>query len=274
MSNHNKAVRLFLEERSRDGLQYMDCPECGKAGKLMIGTADEGGHWYKCLSAGCATFGTTSGINTAPAKKTDLGGTRKLYQSYQNEDHYREYSDSEIAGHPLGERFSLSRRLVRTLTPGTLEGRAVQPIYTPRGDVRGYVLRSYDGKTPKSLLRPYRDFPVPMISWYTRTNYPKGDRAICIVEDQPSAVRLSPYFPSVALLGTSISEQGVEEILRSATVQGVVRICVILDMDAADQVIPLARKFSSKGVPIPMFGPDVKDMDTQTFDQLVRLIRG
>ena len=265
-----REVRLFVEQHARDGLLYMDCPECGKHNKLMVGPAEEGGHWYKCLSDGCPTFGTTE--TYIPNAGTDVpksGTTRRIYIKVETDPVF------EITGRQwLQDRFALGRRQTTTLCKGKLGHRYVYPIWSPDGKARGYVSRSYDRNDQnKSLLRPYVDVPVPLISWYWPIKRLSVHPVFCIVEDQVSAVRLSQYFPTVALLGTSIDRVAEEEIRRTAGLYNCTKLVVLLDNDASYTALKLANKFSN-GHCVPLFDQDIKDMPEHELRELVEVLRG
>ncbi len=280
MTSVRQQVRLFLEQYDRDGLQYMDCPECGKHNKLMVGPADEGGHWFKCLSVGCPTFGTTEANHSAkpkPAEAEPASG-RKLYQPYRRDPRYEPPSSKDYLRY--NSRYGVLNREVRRLLAGNFYRGAdgsvdVLPVYGPEQEERGYVERNFNYDSgPKALLRPYRDIPEPMVSWYwpklTRPNWP----CLAIVEDQISAARLSRYFPTVALLGTSLDWHAQQEITRIAKNLRAPRICVILDNDAQNLCVGLAHKFPGRGIAIPVFHEDVKDMSPEDFNNLVGACRG
>jgi hypothetical protein len=266
-------VRLFIEQHDRDGLMYTDCPECGKANKLMVGTAEEGGHFYKCLSAACGTFGTTEGRAAGVPKE----GTKVPEKGRELATPFHKEGDFVPMGVPTLKKlrgYGLSNKQVGILCRGRLgrSGRYVFPIYSPLLEVRGYVARIFDGTLPKSLTRPYRDLPVPLISWY----FPQGNSQhlpVILVEDQISAARLGEYLPTVAMLGTTINYHDHMEI--AATAQGLnsPRICAVLDNDACMDAVNLAKKFTN-GVPIPLFHSDIKDMGADELSELVGVLHG
>jgi hypothetical protein len=66
----------------------------------------------------------------------------------------------------------------------------------------------------------------------------------------------------------------VEEVLTVATNLQAERICVILDNDAQTVAIGLADKFGGKGVAVPCFHEDVKDMDEDDMINLLEVLRG
>lgn len=266
MSDARTQVRLFVEQHQQDGLLYTACPTCGKHNKLMIGPADEGGHWYKCLSAGCATFGTTDRVGT-PAAAEKPSAARTTYDPYRERKDYAGLTDS--ASRLLGRRYSLHEDFVGILCTGRVMHSWVFPVYDMYGRERGYVERASVQKDgPKTLLRPYMSSgEVPMVSWYF-PKFHREDVPVCIVEDQPSAARLAQYFPTVALLGTSLPQRALDEV-RELTPT---RICVILDNDAQAAAANLANSIG--GIAIPMFHEDVKDMDNENFDMLCEVTRG
>ncbi len=273
MDDVRQHVRLFIEQYERDGLMYTDCPSCNKPNKLMIGPADEGGHWFKCLSAGCATFGTTGEYVPKPGRNIPVPGTsRKIYPSYHRDPKFKELSTDRYRF--LATRFHLSGRSTRILCTGEIERRYVFPVYSPDGPSRGYVARSYDtGESRKALLRPYEDIPTPMVSWYWPKHRRNSYRSVVLVEDQVSAARLGMYMPCVALLGTSISTPAAEEIRRVGTLYGVESTVVLLDNDACTTAERIADFFHN-GKPIPLFDDDVKDMHPAALDELIEVLRG
>jgi len=272
------AVKLLIETEQSDGLSYYQCPVCDKESKLMVGAADEGGHWYKCLSAHCDTSGRTEydGKPAVPTTEPRKNGRNIYLRNYQQDQDYSVLTDTKAE--KLTDRFNLRPFMADKLCNGLVLGRHIYPIYGPLGEQRGHVARSYiPGTTRKSLLRPYVDAPEPMQSWYFTPSSRAGalqSPAICIVEDQVSAIRMSHYLPTVALLGTSVSRTGQDEIERVADTVGAERICVILDQDAQMQAIDLAHKFSGKGVAIPIFHEDLKDMEEPMLKRIATVCRG
>jgi hypothetical protein len=260
-------VRLFVEEQAREGLLYMDCPSCTKTKGLMIGEAKEGGHWYKCLAAGCATFGTTNSTRPMSPKAHKVVTGRSIFPHYRCRKDWKPDSKPALR---MCEQYGLTHDQVLRLADGIVvygdKSFYVFPIYGPKMEGRGYMLRKYAGSGPKALYRP-RYSTGPLLNWFLSD---KQSGTIAVVEDPISACRLSGFCTTVALGGTSISQEGVEEIL---SLQPKV-VYVILDNDAVEKGLAMARQFCGKGISIPLFGKDIKDMGTDEFENLGALISG
>ncbi len=264
-------VKLYVESEARDetvaiheGLMYMDCPECGEKNKLMIGTFDDGGYWYKCLRASCDThgsFGTTYvHKRQAPAKKDrntyPVAAIDALTTANRKWFKY-DYGLSGIA---------LDNLCAGTYTDNNFHHkRFVFPIRRPSGEITGYLGRTFDKDVKtKALARPY-DTHSPMIAWYGLDYMyaigPGGD--LIIVEDQISAARIGQYRPCVALLGTSLSHEALAEIMSNW--QG--RIRIALDNDATKLAVLMTKR-----VPRSYLYPlqrDVKDMSEIEFKNFI-----
>lgn len=99
------------------------------------------------------------------------------------------------------------------------------------------------------------------MAWY---KYLRASKSLLIVEDQVSAMRMAPYMHTVALLGTHISQEKVDE-MKAGDYKHIV-LC--LDNDATGEAIKLALKWQSQ-IPICIRGlmKDIKDMDDETFKE-------
>lgn len=267
MSNVKQDVRLLVEADpwgADEGLRYFDCPECGGKNKLMVGAFDDGGYHYRCLRAACGTSGGIAADNrlgVLQATKTRETSTQRLYDGYTT----RRDWNPEFSSCPVGV---LTDEEQSHLCNGYLhdEQRYVFPIFAPDQAERGYVARAAKDYAlmvgqPKALTRMYRD-DEPRLSWYGTEDLLIGkNKTIFIVEDQPSACRLSFYgVTAVAIMGTGIGNRELAEILEiQKRTDAVLVVC--LDSDAADQTAALARKVPG-AVPLFMMGgtKDPKDM--------------
>lgn len=270
-SNVRQSVELFIEQHKRDGLLYMDCPVCNRSNKLMIGEADEGGHWWKCLAAGCATFGTTTRSTYSTTSSARRGGGDAGTRTYPRYQYHVKYSPGSREGRwaPYG----ISGVQADMLCAGKVDMYYVLPIWAPNGEQRGYVLRSYQEGKFKALTRPYdTGKDEPLISWYISVTC-KQSPVICVVEDQVSAARLSKYFPTVALLGTSAGPDTVLELTNMRRKLNARWIAVILDQDAQMQALKLSVSIPYAR-PVPMFEEDVKDLSEEGMKQLVEVLNG
>jgi hypothetical protein len=260
--DHKTEVKLHVEQTEPDGLSYMECPECGEAGKVMVVPLDGGGYFYRCLRASCAlvpgtigsTFIRTQDMDHAPKKPS-----RRTYCHYQAvHDYVLPGSHERYLRNALPNVMHLDR-----LCDGYLEHeqRYVYPIRDMYAATVGYVARSYLlHQERKALIRMYSEGPLTM-AWYGHEHL-KTDRPIVVVEDQPSAHRLGQFTPCVALLGTSISDDGIREIETFGK-----RVVVVLDNDATETAVKIARRFRN-GTMYPLVGPDIKDMSPEVFYNL------
>ena len=119
--------------------------------------------------------------------------------------------------------------------------RIVYSSFNDAGDVMAYQARKYselgdDGKKQKVITYPM----VDKLGWaYPRNRHENSD--LFLVEDMPSAIRLSEYVPTAALLGTYIDR---EEAARHAKM-GIRRLYIALDEDATNKAYHYAEKLST-----------------------------
>ena len=145
---------------------------------------------------------------------------------------------------------------------GVYTGRVCFPIYGPDSRERGANYRSYDGRHPKSLITLDQD--ALAFSWYVHR---RVSRALVLVEDQVSAIRVAPFFHSAALMGVNLSDAKVEEIRKRK--YKVVYLC--LDNDATGQAVRLALKLRNKLPQLQVIGldKDIKDMNEEEFQSFL-----
>lgn len=119
------------------------------------------------------------------------------------------------------------------------------------------MLRAIDGRQPKTLTHTEQG----AIAWFTNVR----SSGIIIVEDQLSAIRASDYLTSVALLGTHLNDERVQE-LRAAKTRP---IYLALDNDAIGTAVKHVVKYKSL---LPMrlvrLSKDIKDMTHEEADRL------
>jgi len=139
--------------------------------------------------------------------------------------------------------------------------RLALPLKGAVGQLRGRVLRvpPGDGRTPKTLTWLYQDAPV--LSWWG-TPY---NESVIIVEDIPSAMRLAlKNYRAVALNGTHLNDEAVEELDRNAT-----NVLWALDPDAsykAAQWLVRTRMYFDKSA-VLLIDKDIKDMTNEEIDR-------
>lgn len=93
------------------------------------------------------------------------------------------------------------------------DGRIAYPIFDPLHEVRGHVLRGYDGQQPKALTYMTRPNDA-RCSWYRSDQWAKSS-CVVLVEDIPSAVRVARWADCVALLGMPTART-MEEVVANA----------------------------------------------------------
>jgi hypothetical protein len=82
-------------------------------------------------------------------------------------------------------------------------------VLGPLGEMRGWVLRAFDNREPKTLSFPHRD--EPFMSWTWKLGSESQD--VVVVEDQMSAFKVREAgFRALALLGTHINYDRAYEI--------------------------------------------------------------
>lgn len=121
------------------------------------------------------------------------------------------------------------------------------------------MLRALDNRKPKVVSHTEKG----AIAWYVNRITP----GVIIVEDQLSALRASAYLTSVALLGTNLSEERVEEIRKVAKGQ----VYLALDNDAIQTAVKYVVKYRSV---LPMrllrLDKDIKDMQQEELEALAK----
>lgn len=123
--------------------------------------------------------------------------------------------------------------------------------------------RFEDGPGPKALTTLYNNDEVAL-AWYI---FKRKSPDLVLVEDQISAIRMSPHMDSCALLSTNLSDGKIAEIKK----RGYRRIILCLDKDATSQAIMYGLKYRSvlpnlevRGLPC-----DIKDMDEEQFNHFL-----
>lgn len=158
----------------------------------------------------------------------------------------------------------------------TFDRRIYMWIFGPRRLKRGGSVRKY-----KELYvgrREYTSIPKNMIhyngtdnlalSWYFHLcSRRKASDTLIIVEDIPSALRLTPYTDAVALLGTAFSPEKQREVRR----MGYDRIILALDEDATAKAIKIKQECSLY-LPSLEVLPLVRDIKDCTVPQLEEVL--
>jgi len=128
------------------------------------------------------------------------------------------------------------------------------PVLGPRREERGYVLRKFwPGAQPKA--ENIKQLPEqPFQGWLRQTSTAR----IVVVEDMLSAMRAWGLgFTAVALCGTNLSEEKLDEIKRTPRPQHT-PILLALDIDALGKSLHLARRDHVPLQPVRLWR-DIKD---------------
>lgn len=145
--------------------------------------------------------------------------------------------------------------------------RFVLPILRPDGTVRGKTYRSWDGHVPKAQIHKLSN--EDMMCWYKPRPYGK---ALVIVEDQPSALRLAGAgVDALSLCGTLLNDSRMTEI----KIQGHAVVWMCLDQDATVQAFKILAEYKHrfnrlKIKPLPV---DVKNMTVDQFNTFLKDIQ-
>jgi DNA primase (bacterial type) len=222
------------------------CPSCrgGRSGERTLSVTRSGGAllWH-CHRASC-TFGghensraTSNGRLPRTAVPACRGAVGREYirSAVQLPDPVRRQlatelylTDKHIAQWQLGWDED--------------EYKVVQPVKDVYGNVLGCVLRAMRGDTRLPKAKSHTEEGA--IAWHVNPT----TRGLIIVEDIYSAIRAADYCSSVALLGTHLNEERVEQIKQS----GLYPVYLALDADVYPQVIRYAQRFRSQLPMIPI----------------------
>lgn len=262
ITDYVKAVGLDLAEGESSG--YVECPECHEAGKFSV-TRTSTGLLYHCFRDACPTAGHVSAEGLARRKEK--------HKQLENAG-LRPYT------HPIRalEIWEYARFIAKYDIPReTIKRKGcfrwaqrdecyVFPIFAPTGFERGFVLRHYDGRKAKASTRLHT--AGPSLSWYVRgeERTPRNADRLVLVEDQISALKLSKYHTTVALLGTSLSPEGVLEI--SSMKPG--RVIIALDEDASNSAYNLRKLYGLlwPKCEVVKLKKDIKDMNYSEIEGL------
>jgi hypothetical protein len=86
---------------------------------------------------------------------------------------------------------------------------------------------------------------------------------VLLVEDMASAVIMDPYFPTVALLGTYLSREKADYLLKC----GVKHVILALDADASDKALAMRKEWNMIEH-VVLLKEDIKDMKLKQVEDL------
>lgn len=208
------------------------CPFC-KGGSseeesFSVTRTEDNAILYKCFRASCGM----EGIHLE-------GGLRSIPKTPRRPTHKR--WEGETTDIPPAVEQWIFEKWHMDVPPAwfwtaDMGGRIAMSIRTPQDTHRGWVLRSALDRPVRTKAYTYFDQPnVPKASWYRQ----RIEGPTILVEDIPSAVRVSQYYNACALLGTGVTPATAEEIAERRTGQ----VIIALDADATIEAIRLANKW-------------------------------
>jgi hypothetical protein len=250
-----------MAEELEDGDDfYLDCPACHSRGKFAL-RRDGNAAVYHCFKAACSLHGGGR-VSVNGQRLVEERGSRRRKQKvtpYTGELVALDERQKAFLLHKIGWE-AWHRATSRVMwAPG--KQRFAFPIFDPMGRRRGWTLRSYNGLQPKALTRMDRE--EPHLSWYRRHG---NWSCLLVVEDIPSAVRAARYIDCVALGGTGVGPDYVQEIAAHARY-----VIWALDPDATDQALALHRKYSLafESSRVMVLARDIKDMTEDAVQELL-----
>lgn len=237
---------------------YTSCPSCGREGKFSVSRSDSGLVLYRCFRSSCTLHGggaLSDGGSIAGASRqykapthTPFNGMLAPLTVEQQTFLYESIGWADAHCKAAGVRWAPEME------------RYAFAIRGPRGDRRGWCLRSYSGASPKA--KTYMDRDDHRTSFYRK----EGSRKVLAVEDIPSAVRASTYVNAVALLGTSCNTNQAWEIAEQFD-----HITWALDADATRQAFKLRADHALlfKHSDVLILHRDLKDEGELTLEDML-----
>ena len=262
-----KASTLTLPKGSTTN--DVPCPWCKQAKSFSISRTTLGDLLFLCHRASC----NESGYIRCRAGGTSDSTTVKREFNPRMFDHPTFHLDGTWLSQLL-DAYHLSEAEIHwagwlcSPNPHAL----VMPVYSPHGARRGIVTKHFDPSViPKSIT--YKEMDDNWMGWYIRKDRHHKDSegkygSIVVVEDGISALKASRRYPTVAIYGTHINFDMLEELTDNGH-----RIVLCLDKDATQKSYDYVRYFAPYGnfCAIPL-SKDIKDMTEEEFIEWETLI--
>lgn len=254
------------------------CPECmgGRTEERSFAVTKENDNTarYICFRNSCSL----------PAGKVAVfGDGEKVYlrntapQSPVMRRHKEFYGLSGDAITFLKDRYKLSEDLIRySKVRVTKDKRLAFPILSRNGVTKGYFFKTERGlycgmrdigSIPRKWVQ-YNEKEKAQGSWYRwRRHKQKETDTLIVVEDIISALRLTRYADSVALMGTNLLRPVIDDIKK----QRYRRVFLALDSDATNKAFSLRKRFSLElpNLNVLVLPKDIKDMNQEEVDDVI-----
>jgi hypothetical protein len=143
------------------------------------------------------------------------------------------------------------------------EKKVVQPVRDYHGNILGSVLRVLPGDNRKPKAKSHTEEGA--IAWHVNPTTP----GLIIVEDIFSAIRAADYISSVALLGTHLNDERIDQIRQA----GLGPVYLALDADVYPQIIRYVQQFRSRLPMVPLkLTKDLKNMEPKELELFMKEI--
>ena len=255
MKEHVESLGLFDGESRR-----MNCPSCGHKNTFSV-TNTNGELMWNCFHAACSVKGRGS-------RRITTNNVDNILSSVTHNGHKQTAPCPEV---PFEKPKSWSRvipprgrdyvNLVNTsgryddIYFDVRQERLVYAIHDKEGRLVDGAGRSMIGARPK---------------WYRYGNYRGGFRigtsdTAFVVEDIPSAISISDWATGYALLGTSLRDEHIQDLVKFK------KVIIALDKDATDKALTFMRMLNSL-VPtgILMLQKDLKSIGDNERGSIIR----
>jgi len=249
------------------------CPEClgGSSGEqsFSVNKVSDVTASYICFRATCG-LGSGMVATYNDGSRVFRSGTKAVSENKRTPDMY---PLSQDAVDLLKEKYGLTEQQIRySGVKLTYDKRLAFPIRSPNNVHKGFSIRKEKelysgsreyGSIPKSW-KFIKDKEQSQASWYRcKRHSKKNSNQLVVVEDMLSAVRLTPYCDSVALLGTNL----LRPVIKTIKQHRYEAVWLGLDEDAIKKAFSLVRRLQSE---LPnmnvMYLP--KDIKNMTEDEL------
>lgn len=274
MNGNTTEVRLIAARLPVNGQTSGEvCPKCrgGLTGEksLSVYRGAAGASW-KCHRSSCGFQGHIGAAGTAGSS---VGLTPSVKQEAKPYVPKIQGVPSAIVDE-LEARYNILQetqlRQGFVWTPD-LGGRLGMPIRTRWMNSIGYSFRSFTDGKPKNLI--IRDgSEAPTLAWYLGSQEPAAslyqpELPIVVVEDQLSALRVTPYANAVAMLGTGLSAVKIMDIVNTKTKH----VILAFDRDASEEAtryLKLYTPFFDK-LSMVLLEKDLKDSSDEAIKQIL-----
>lgn len=277
-------IQQIASELPNGGETRVVCPHCGGGSSnersLSIKRHKQFNANYTCWRATCDLgFGNVS----------LRGDGKSLYNSKMAPKDVKPSKEGTRSS-PLTERHARYLKRYYGLTDALLaygqvkstnrEGRIIFAIFSPDRKKRGKTVRVYKEllqsyakpiTIPKCLNEMASDKAVSQSWYYKGRELRKKTDTLIVVEDIVSALRINPYYDSVALLGTVFNSAKQREI----RMQNYKNVFMCLDKDATRTSAKYAKTagVNVPGLKVKFLEKDIKNMSDSELEEFSNAIR-